>query len=184
MAASTQPVVFIAPSDPIAVEVTDQVVYVPTGVSSFNTRTGAVVPAAGDYTAAQTGALAAKAGLTNVPAAELSPQVSSLTDALTVAVNASLANHYRLALTSAIGATRAIAVPSAPTDGQKVTFEFVQPATGGPCSVTWTGGAGGFSFGSGTVPVLSTTASAVDLVAFVYSSVKGQWLYLGTTGGF
>jgi hypothetical protein len=114
----------------------------------------------------------------------LAPKVTALTDAATVAVDAHSGNDFRLTLTSAVGSTRAIGAPSNPTDGQTIRFELVQPASGGPCSATWASGASGYNFGSGTAPTLSTAASAADLAAFRYSSTKGQWLYLGTVGGF
>lgn len=116
--------------------------------------------------------------------AELAPKVAPLADASTVTVNAALGNDFRLTLTSVIGSTRAMGAPSNPTDGQKVTFELVQPASGGPCSVTWASGAAGYSFGSGTAPVLSTAAGDVDQVGFRYSATKGQWLCVGSAMGF
>lgn len=149
------------------------------GVTSFNSRTGAVVPQSGDYTAAQVGALAAKAGSTSVPAADLSPQVVALTDAATITVNAAAGNHFWVTL----GGNRTMAAPTNAADGQVISFELIQDATGSR-TLTWTAGAGGYAFGSGTAPTLSTAAGATDQAAFRYSSRKGAWLYLGTTGGF
>jgi hypothetical protein len=116
--------------------------------------------------------------------ARLAPKVATLTDAATVAVNASLANDFRLTLTSAIGATRAIGAPGNAVDGQTIRFELVQPASGGPCAATWASGAGGYDFGTGTAPALSSGASAIDMAAFRYSATKGQWLSLGSATGF
>ena len=123
--------------------------------------------------------LAAKAGSASVPAAEISPQVVALTDAATIAVNAALGNDFTVTL----GGNRTMGAPSNPSDRQKLTFEIAQDGTGSR-TLTWTGGAGGYSFGSGSAPALSTAAGAVDQAAFAYSARKNAWLYLGTTGGF
>lgn len=111
--------------------------------------------------------------------AELAPKVVALTDAATVLVNAALGNDFYVTL----GGNRTMGAPSNPADGQKITFEVIQDGTGSR-TLTWTGGAGGYAFGSGTAPTLSTAAGATDQAAFRYSARKNAWLYLGTTGGF
>lgn len=113
------------------------------------------------------------------PVTELSPVVTALTDAATIAVNAALGNDFYVTL----GGNRTMGAPSSPSDGQKITFEIIQDGTGSR-TLTWTGGAGGYAFGSGSAPTLSTAAGATDQAAFRYSARKNAWLYLGTTGGF
>lgn len=110
----------------------------------------------------------------------LTPAVVILADTATVTVDASKGNDFRLTL----GGSRTIAAPSNPRDGQKITFEIIQPSSGGPCTVTWASGAGAYSFGSGSAPVLSPTAGAADQASFRYSSAKGAWLTMGSNGGF
>ena len=124
----------------------------------------------------------AKAGDTMT--GKLAPKVTVLTDAATVAVNAAAGNDFRLTFTSAVGASRAIGAPTNAVDGQSVTYELIQGASGGPYTVSWASGATGYDFGTAGAPTLSTGASAIDLAAFRYSAAKGQWLYLGTAGGF
>lgn len=143
------------------------------GVTSFNGRAGAVAPQAGDYSADYL------AGAGGVPSAKLAPKVTVLTDAATIAVDASLGNDFRVTL----GGNRTMGAPSNPADGQAVTFEVVQDATGSR-TLAWASGAGGYSFGSGSAPTLSTAAGKTDLAAFRYSASKGAWLYLGSSGGF
>lgn len=111
--------------------------------------------------------------------AGLSPKVVALTDAATIAVNASQGNDFRVTL----GGSRTMGAPSNPADGQSITFELVQDGTG-TRTVGWASGAGGYSFGSGSAPALSTAAGARDLVAFRYSAGKGEWLALGSALGF
>lgn len=148
-------------------------------VSSVFGRTGTVAAQSGDYTAAQVGALAGSGG---VPAAELSPKVVALTDAATIAVNAALGNEMRVTL----GGNRTMGVPSNPADGQLINFELVQDAAGSR-TVTWpTGSAGAYDFGSGSAPVLSTAAHAMDFAAFRYSAAAlagaGAWCCLNGAG--
>jgi hypothetical protein len=109
--------------------------------------------------------------------------VESLTDASTISVNAAQGNYVRVALTTAVGSSRMIAAPTNPVDGQEITFELIQPASGGPLTVTWASGTGGYSFGSAAAPTLSTTASASSLVAFQYSGAKQMWLYAADPPG-
>lgn len=59
-----------------------------------------------------------------------------LTDAATVALDASLANVYVLTATGAIGATRAIGLPTNPLAGQRILITFIQDGTGGR-ALTW-----------------------------------------------
>jgi hypothetical protein len=109
--------------------------------------------------------------------------VESVTDASAISVNAAAGNYVRVALTTAVGASRTIAAPSNPVDGQEITFELIQPASGGPLTVTWASGTGGYSFGSASAPTLSTTASASSLVMFQYSGAKQMWLYAADPPG-
>lgn len=109
------------------------------------------------------------------------PAVVNLTDAASVLVNAQLGNDYRLLLTSAVGGSRSIANPTNPQDGQDISFLFTQPASGGPCSVVW---GSAFDFGSAGSPLLTTAASASDLVAFKYIAFKSKWIYLGLGAGY
>jgi hypothetical protein len=109
----------------------------------------------------------------------LAPDVVALADASTITVNAAQGNDFYVTL----GGNRTMAAPSSPQDGQKITFELIQDGTGSR-TLTWASGTGGYSFGSGSAPVLSTTAGATDQAGFRYSGRKQRWLYLGSTGGF
>jgi hypothetical protein len=109
----------------------------------------------------------------------LAPKVVVLSDAATIAVNAKLGNDFRVT----IAGNRTAGAPANPADGEKITFEVIQDSTGSR-TLTWTSGAGGYSFGSGSAPTLSTAAGAADQVAFRYSATKLAWCYLGSTGGF
>jgi Major tropism determinant N-terminal domain len=106
----------------------------------------------------------------------LSPSVVDLTDAATILVDASKGNDFRVT----IAASRTMAAPTNPRDGQKIIFEITQGA-GGSFGITWSAG---YSFGALTAPSLSTQPGDADQVGFRYSSAKGSWLYTGSSLGF
>lgn len=109
----------------------------------------------------------------------IAPSVTALTDGATIAVNAALGDDFYVTL----GGNRTMGAPSNPHDGQRILFELAQDSTGSR-TVTWTSGTGGYSFGSGSAPTLSTAAGATDQVGFRYSARKQRWLYLGSDTGF
>ncbi len=107
------------------------------------------------------------------------PTVVALTDGTTVAVDASLGNYFTLTLTG----NHTLGVPTNPTDGQKVTFEVTQDATG-TRTLAFASSAGGFSFGAASAPTVTATAAAVSMVEFSYSARKAKWLYRNSQLGF
>lgn len=91
-----------------------------------------------------------------------------LTDAATIAIDASQSNHFRVTL----GTTgHALGAPTNLTDGQKLFIEVIQDATGSRAfSTTWNAV---YAFGTDIVaPVLSTAANKRDFIGFVYSNSK------------
>ena len=108
------------------------------------------------------------------------PIVTALTDAATILVNAQLGNYFTVTL----GASRTMGAPSNPVSGQFIEFEIKQPSSAGPDTVSWTGGAGGYSFGASGAPTLSVTNSLTDVVGFRYSAAVGKWLYQGSQLGY
>lgn len=124
---------------------------------------GSPAKAATTGTAAETGGLA--------------PSVVNLTDAASIAVDASAGNDFRVTL----GGNRTLATPSNPTDGQKITFQVTQ-GTGGPYTLTW---GDGYAFASSLPqPTLSMAAGQTDLLGFIYNAAMGQWLFAGYINGF
>lgn len=109
------------------------------------------------------------------------PTVVTLTDASTVVVNAALGNDFRLLTTSGVGSVRNIGAPSSPADGQILTLEIQQAASGGPYHVSWNTA---FTFGTDGAPTLSTVSSAVDSIGFRYHAGLGKWICLGWKLGF
>jgi hypothetical protein len=143
---------------------------------------GAVsVAAAGAGAAALTAATASRASAaqaaTTVESGAVAPAVVPLTDAGTIAVDASQGNDLRVT----IGGNRIAGTPANPSDGQKITFQVTQ-GTGAPYTLGW---GSGYEFSSGLPqPTLSTTAADTDLLCFIYNSSKSAWLLAAFLPGF
>jgi hypothetical protein len=90
---------------------------------------------------------------------------SSLTSGSTIAVDASLSNNFKLVL--ATNAT--LSNPTNLTDGMVLNFRIKQDATGSRTLAYGTS----YKFPSGTAPVLTTTANAVDFMSCYYDSTDG-----------
>lgn len=87
----------------------------------------------------------------------------TLTETATIATDASLGNHFRVTLT----ASRTLGNPTNLTDGQRLTWEVIQDATGGWLLTFDTL----FAFGAEISGVtLSTAASKRDFIGGIYCS--------------
>jgi hypothetical protein len=132
--------------------------------------------AAGGYVLAQARPAAASASTTTEQGA-VARAVVNLTDAATIAVDASLGNDFRLT----IAGNHTMGTPANPTDGQRITFQITQ-GSGGPFAVTWDSG---YEFSAGLPkPNLSTTAGQTDLLGFIYNADKGKWLMAAFALGY
>jgi hypothetical protein len=119
----------------------------------------------------------AAARATTVGPGAMSPAVVNLTDAATIAVDASLGNDFRVI----IAGNRTMGTPSNPADGEQIIFQITQ-GTGAPFTITW---GGGYEFSTGLPqPRLSTGAGQTDLLGFVYNATSGTWLLAAFLNGF
>jgi hypothetical protein len=106
----------------------------------------------------------------------VAPAVVPLTDAATIAVDASLGDDFRVT----IGGNRTMGDPSNPSDGQQIIFQITQGAAGS--AITW---GSSYEFSAGLPqPTLSTNAGQTDVLGFVYNAVKGKWLLAAFVNGF
>jgi hypothetical protein len=139
------------------------------GVGVATVGAGAAVLTASPASAAEEG--------TTVEPGAVAPAVVALTDAGTIAVDASEGNDFRVT----IGGNRTMGLPANPTDGQKITFQVTQ-GTGAPYTLSW---ASGYQFSTGLPqPTLSTTAGDTDLACFIYNSSLSAWLLAAFLPGF
>jgi hypothetical protein len=105
------------------------------------------------------------------------PAVVNLTDAATIAVDASLGNDFRLT----IAGNRTMGSPANPSNGQQIIFQVTQ-GSGGSFTLSW---ASGYEFATAMPqPTLSTSAGQTDLLGFIYNAAKGTWLFAAFVNGF
>jgi hypothetical protein len=122
-------------------------------------------------------AASALAADTTVGSGAVAPAVVHLTDAATIAVDASLGNDFRVT----VAGNRTMGTPASPENGQQVIFQVTQ-GSGGSFTLSWDSG---YEFSSGLPqPVLSTGAGQTDLLGFVYNGSMGTWLLVAFVNGF
>jgi hypothetical protein len=106
--------------------------------------------------------------------------VATLTDGASIALDASLGNHFRVTLAG----NRTLAAPTNPVDGQYIRIEVIQDATG-TRTLTLTTGALGFAFGTDIPSItLTTTANARDFIECVYNSTSQRWYVVRFVKGY
>ena len=127
-------------------------------------------------TAIASPAAAAAQATTTEPGA-IAPAVVNLTDAATIAVDASAGNDFRVT----IAGNRTMGNPANPANGQQIIFQVTQ-GPGGSFTLNW-----GSSYEFSTdlpQPSLSATAGQTDLLGFIYNAAKGNWLLAAFVNGF
>lgn len=134
-----------------------------------------------DYAPATSGTALLKANGSGGTAAATVPSVIfppvTLTDAATVATDASQGFHFRVTL----GGNRTLGNPTNPTDGQVAWWEIIQDATGSRTLTLDT------KWGKGTTitdVTLSTTASKRDFMQAVYNSTADKWYIVRFVRGY
>lgn len=101
----------------------------------------------------------------------------TLTDAATIATDASLARHFRVTL----GGNRTLGAPTNPVDGMRVVWEFIQDATGSR-TITL---ASAFRLGTDiTAVTLTTTANKRDYMGAIYCAAASKWDVVAFVKGF
>lgn len=108
----------------------------------------------------------------------LSPTaVVALTDAATIATDASLGTRFRVTL----GGNRTLGNPTNPTDGQQAVWELIQDGTGTRTLALDTKFALGTDITSTT---LTTTINKRDFLTAIYNSTADKWYVTGFIKGF
>ena len=106
------------------------------------------------------------------------PKTSALTDAATIAVDASKADFFHVTL----GDNRTLGAPTNPlSDGQKIMFRITQDGTG---SRTLAFNAI-YRFSTALPsPTISTATGAIDYLGFIYHESDNKWDYIAEVKGF
>lgn len=114
---------------------------------------------------------------TTIETSALAPAVVMLTDAPTIAVDASLGNDFRVTL----GGDRTMGTAANAKNGQQIIFQITQ-GSGGSSTITWDTG---YEFSAGLPqPTLSTGAGETDVLGFVYTATSQKWLLAAFVNGF
>ena len=114
---------------------------------------------------------------TTIESGAVAPAVVNLTDAATIAVDASQGNDFRVT----IAGNRTMGNPANPANGQQIIFQVTQ-GSGGSNTLSW---GSGYEFSTDLPqPSLSATAGQTDLLGFVYNAAKGAWLLAAFVNGF
>jgi hypothetical protein len=101
-----------------------------------------------------------------------------LSDGATPALDASLGSTFTL---SAAG-NREIAVPTNPTDGQKIVI--IHHASGGARTLTLASGTGGFAFGTDITALTETTSDKRDYIGCIYNLTLDKWVVVAVSKGY
>lgn len=138
-------------------------------VSTNNVRlTFSVAPTAGQYSYLILAGAPTSAQVVPVPP-------STLVDAATIATDASLSTHFRLA---AMAGDRTLGIPTSPTDGQRAIWELTADATQRVLTLTQ-GSTDAFEpTTSAPNQTLTVPASKTGFVAAVYSLARRRWSVL------
>ncbi len=142
------------------------------GIGTVTAANGALIVKGGNVgigTALAPTTLSLKGGFSQI--------VTTLTDAASVATDASLGNHFRLTTTQNF----TLSNPTNPTDGQRVVWEIIQDGTGSRTITLDTK----FQLGSDISSVtLTTTASKRDFLTAIYNVVADKWYVVGFAKGY
>jgi len=145
---------------------------------AFTATTGVISD--NDFRGNLTGTLSVTATLSGVSTSALRGVVT-LTDASTIAVDASLGTIFAVALTAS---GHALGVPANPFDGQEIKIRFIQDATGSRTLGTWNAV---YDFGTAGAPTLTTgvgSPNKVDILTFQYDAALSKWACLNQALGF
>lgn len=157
------------------------------GVASFNGRSGVVVPVSGDYTVGLVTGAAPSASPTFTGTTTQSGRVvattTTLTDAATILVDASLGNQFTVTLNVA-GATRALGNPTnVPAVGrtQMILFAVRQDGAGNR-ALTF---GSDYRFGTTIASItLSTGANKTDYIGVRWNGTDSKWDVIALSQGF
>jgi hypothetical protein len=145
------------------------------GIAAVGVAGGAVLMESSPALAASGKASVATATTTEQGA--VAPAVVNLSDAPTIALDASLGNDYRVTIESSC----AMGNPVNAADGQKITLQVTQGGSGSS-TIAW---GSAYEFATGLPqPTLSTAAGQTDLFAFIYNAGMSKWLCAAFVQGF
>ncbi|MEY9848652.1 glycosyl hydrolase family 28-related protein [Streptacidiphilus sp. MAP5-3] len=109
--------------------------------------------------------------------AKVNPAPVTLTDAATIATNAALGILFRVTLKG----NRTLGTPTNPADGQRITWELIQDATGSRALILSSAFALGTTVSSTT---LTTTPNKRDFLTAIYNVTTAKWYVINFVKGY
>lgn len=103
----------------------------------------------------------------------------TLTDAATIATDASLGNVFRVT----IAASRTLGTPTNPTDGQRARWEVTASGTGPWTLTLTTGAAGSFKFGTSPASLATIATGTTMFIEAFYRTASARWHVILASGG-
>lgn len=103
----------------------------------------------------------------------------TLTDAATIATDASLGNRFRCSSAT----DRTLGAPTNPTDGQQCLWRW-KNTDAASHTLTLASGAGGFRFGSDITALSATAAGKADYITAEYNATDDRWDIIGYLKGY
>lgn len=102
----------------------------------------------------------------------------TLTDAATIATDASLSNYFRVTMLG----NRTLGIPTNPSDGQKVLWELT--ASGGARTlIPTTGSTGAFKFGTDFTTIPTIASGTTTFIGAIYRSSTTRWHIISLAQG-
>ena len=98
-------------------------------------------------------------------------KVAALTDAATIATDASLGNVFWVSSAT----DRTLGVPTNPTSGQKSIWRWKNSDVSSRTLTLTTSGAGSFRFGTSIQTTTATTAGKTDYIGAIYNATDDKW---------
>lgn len=115
---------------------------------------------------------------TSLETVEQISTVVPLTDTASVPVDASAGGTFLLSATG----NRTIAVPTNPTDGQKMVI--IHHASGGARTLSFATGTDGFIFGDDITEMTETASGDRDVIGCIYSEAIERWMIVAIVKGY
>jgi hypothetical protein len=101
--------------------------------------------------------------------------IASLTDAATIATDASAGKHFRVTIT----ANRTLGVPTNPADGMHRIWEITASGANRDLALS-TGTAGSFELTTGVTSPITITSGATHFLGAIYNASRGRWTILAS----
>jgi hypothetical protein len=143
------------------------------GVSSFNSRTGAITPTSGDYTVAQVTGAAGTTATQTLTNKRVTPRNVTVTQSATPTINTDNTDVATISALAQAITSMTTNLSGTPLDGDPLIVRITDNGTAR--AITW-----GASFEASTIALpTATVGSAMLTVGFMYNGATSKWRCVG-----